>query len=146
MTLLSIDRSIPFDPVAFIGEGWSIMEEDEHSLLLTEIDPTKVGLEMMLKDGEEMVVGEEKLKRLIASGNIRLDAKVLQTLWENKYLIPENWKQSTTSSTLKELFFGVIVVTVAFCTCSGTMASGVGASVGSLVSGILITCLLFLMS
>lgn len=94
MNILAVDRSTPFNPVAFIGEGWSIVEEDERSLLLTEIDLTKIVFKTMLKDAESSVIGEEKLKRLIVSGSICLDAKVFQTLWENQYLIPENWKKT----------------------------------------------------
>ncbi len=107
--VISIDHTSAFDPVAFIGEGWSIVEEDERSLKLTEVDLTKVSFETMLKDGEKTVVGEEKLKRLIASGDIRLDAKVFQTLWENQHLIPEAWKQPTNGNTTYVFFDGTIL-------------------------------------
>ena len=104
-----IDRTSAFDPVAFIGEGWSIVEQDECSLALTEVDLTKVSFETMLKDGEKTVVGEEKLKRLIASGDIRLDAKVFQTLWENQHLIPASWKEPTNGNTTYVFFDGTIL-------------------------------------
>jgi hypothetical protein len=107
--IITIDRTSAFDPVAFLGVGWSIVEQDERSLKLTEVDLTKVSFKTMLKDGEETVVGEEKLKRLIASGGIRLDAKVLETLWENQHLIPESWKQSTNGNTTYIFFDGTIL-------------------------------------
>ncbi len=107
--VITIDRTSAFDPVAFIGEGWSIVEQDERSLALTEVDLTKVSFETMLKDGEKTVVGEEKLKRLIASGDIRLDAKVFQTLWENQHLIPEAWKQPTNGNTTYVFFDGTVL-------------------------------------
>ena len=94
---VKIDRSIPFNPVSFIGRGWSVVEQDNASLMLSEIDLDKVKLETMLKDGEGCVTGEDKLKRLKDEKFIRLDAKVLQTLWENKNLIPESWSQITDS-------------------------------------------------
>jgi hypothetical protein len=89
---LQIDRTKPFDPVEFIGKGWTIDEQDKRSLDLNEIDLNKVSLETILKEGESIVNGEEKLKRLKESGKIRLDAFVFKTLWDNKELIPEEWE------------------------------------------------------
>jgi hypothetical protein len=107
--IIAIDRTTPFNPTAFLGEDWSIAEEDERSLNLVELDLTKVQFETTLKKGETSVVGEEKLKRLIASGDIRLDAKVFQTLWENQHLIPESWKQPTNGSATLISFDGMIL-------------------------------------
>jgi hypothetical protein len=61
--VIPIGRTSAFDPVAFIGEGWSIAEEDERSLALTEVDLSKVNFETMLAEGENSVGGEEKPKR-----------------------------------------------------------------------------------
>lgn len=88
-----INRSIPFDPVEFIGFGWSIVEQDERSLALGEVDISAIRLETALKDGEEHVQGEDKIRRLTASGHIRLDAKIFQTFWRNRERIPESWKK-----------------------------------------------------
>ena len=90
--ILPIDRSQPFDPVKFLGQGWTIEEEDERSLVLTQLDLTEVRLEQMLKKGETSIKGEEKLRRLKEVGHIRLDAKIFQALWENQAFIPESWK------------------------------------------------------
>lgn len=93
--MLRIDRSKPFDPATFIGNGWTIHPdepEDERSLALTEIDLSKIHLVTMLKPSETSIVGEEKLKRLKRAKHIRLDAKILQALWENQDRIPEEWK------------------------------------------------------
>lgn len=109
MSMIQIDRTAPFDPVTFIDEGWSIVEEDERSLKLTEVNLGKVQFETMLKDSEMLIVGEKKLKRLIASGCIRLDAKLLQVLWENKHLIPEVWKHPTNGNTTYVFFDGTIL-------------------------------------
>jgi len=81
---LVVDRSKPFDPVKFIGSGWSIVEEDTRSLALTEIDFSKVRFESGLQDGERYITGEEKLKRLTAMPEIRLDTKIGQALYEEK--------------------------------------------------------------
>lgn len=107
--VIPIDRTSAFDPVAFIGEGWSIVEEDERSLKLGEVDLTKVNFETMLKERESSVVGEEKLKRLKDAGHIRLDAKVFQTLWENQHLIPASWKEPTNGNTTYVFFDGTIL-------------------------------------
>ena len=92
-TTLTIPRTTPFDPEAFIGKGWKVVEEDERSLALTEVDLTKVRLVTCLKKGESSIKGEEKLKRLKEAGHIRLDAAVFKALWDNKHLIPEDWKK-----------------------------------------------------
>lgn len=97
--ILRIDRSKSFDPVKFLGEGWSIVEEDERSLALTEIDPTKIQLETVLKEGEKRIQSEEKFKRLKKTGYIRLDARIFQTLWGDQSLIPEIWKVKTDGNT-----------------------------------------------
>ena len=78
--VISIDRTIPFD-TAFIGDGWTVEEEDERSLALNEIDLTEVAFETTLQKGEKSVKGEEKLKRLKEDGRIRLDAGIFKTLW-----------------------------------------------------------------
>ena len=90
---LIIDRTKPFDPGAFIGEGWSIEEQDDRSLAFTEIDLTKVRLEHMLQPIDQgRVKGEEKLKRLKAASHVRLDAAVLKAFLINPHLIPDRWK------------------------------------------------------
>ncbi len=94
--LLQIDRSKPFDPVTFFGDAWTIAEQDERALTLSEVNLLEVWFDTMFHSDETLSHREERLKRLIAPGKIRLDAKVLQTLWENKALIPEDWKNHGT--------------------------------------------------
>lgn len=94
--IISIDRTQPFDPAKFLGEGWTIAEQDERSLSLSQVDRAKVQLEYMLKSGEGYIRGEERLKRLKGENYIRLDAKVFQTLWEKQKLIPRSWKKQGT--------------------------------------------------
>lgn len=90
--LLQIDHSIPFDPVAFIGVGWSIIEQDQRSLALTEVDLNMVILKTALRSDERKIKDEEVLRRLKEAGHICLDVKVFQTLWNNQHLIPESWR------------------------------------------------------
>lgn len=82
--LFTIDRSKPFDPVKFIGPGWSIIEEDPRSLSLTDIDVAKVRFESGLQDGERDIDGEEKLRRLKERPEVRLDAKLGQAWYEEE--------------------------------------------------------------
>lgn len=109
--ILKINRTTPFDPTTFpgLGQGWKIVEEDERSLAMTEVNLVNVQLVTTLKDGETVVNGEEKLKRLKQAGHIRLDAKVFQTLWENQALIPERWKAKTNGNTTYIYFDGTVL-------------------------------------
>lgn len=107
--IISIDRTVPFSPAEFLDQGWTIDEQDERSLALTQVDFGKVRLEHMLKRGESLIKGEKKLKRLKKAGHIRLDAKVFQTLWENQALIPESWKEKTYGNTTFIFFDGTIL-------------------------------------
>jgi len=111
-SLLSIDRTKPFNPAFFIiGTGWSIDEEDQRSLSLTKVDLTKVRLETMLKSNENVITGgEEKLERLKEAGYIRLDAKILWTLWENQSLIPESWKEKINGNVCFIYFDGTVLL------------------------------------
>ena len=102
-------RKKRFNPVKFIGEGWSIIEQDENSLKITELDLSKVQLVTILKDGETSVGGEEKQKRLKNAKHIRLDAAILQVLFENQHLIPESWKEKTKGQTTYIFFDGTIL-------------------------------------
>jgi hypothetical protein len=98
-------------PKEFVGVGWSIIaaETDTYSTALTELDPTKVQFVTMLNDSETSIRGEEKLKRLKSSGYIRLDADVFLTLWENKHLIPESWKEKVKGKTRCIFFDGTVL-------------------------------------
>ncbi|MFA6301059.1 MAG: hypothetical protein WC609_01770 [Candidatus Paceibacterota bacterium] len=90
--IIPIDRTTSFNPAGFLGKGWTIVEEDERSLSLAEVDLNKVHLETVVKKEEGSITGAERFRRLREGGHIRLDAKVFQTLWENQSLIPEEWK------------------------------------------------------
>ena len=105
--VISIDRTKPFD-TAFIGDGWTIEEQDERSIALNEINLTEVAFETTLQKGENSVKGEEKLKRLKEDGRIRLDAGIFKTLWENQHLIPEKWKEQTNGNTTFIYFDGTV--------------------------------------
>lgn len=111
--IIPIDRTVPFSPAEFIGNGWSIWkgpaegtglegeeEQDKRSIALTTLDVTRLRLETTLKGEETSIIGEEKLKRLTAMTDaIRLDAGIFQTFWRNQHLIPERFKAKTNGNT-----------------------------------------------
>lgn len=82
--VLIVDRTKSFDPVKVIGLGWSVVESDSRNTGLTEVDFSKVRFESGLKEDETNIDGRTKLERLKAMSEIRLDAHVGQTLYEEK--------------------------------------------------------------
>lgn len=120
--VITVDRSTPFNPAEFIGTGWSFWrgpadgdglegepEQDSRSLALTEVDVSKILLEAQLKARETYTTGEERLKRLVAAGRIRLDLGVFKTLWDNKTLIPARFKEMTGGNTTYIFFDGQVL-------------------------------------
>ena len=119
-SVIPINRTTPFNPTKFLGEGWSIWkgpadgdglsgdeEQDERSLDLTELDISKVQLVTCLHGDEDYIKGEERLKRLKKAKFIRLDAQIFLTLWQNQHLIPESWKEKTNGNTTYIFFDGI---------------------------------------
>ena len=86
--IIQIDRSKLFDPVEFLGKGWSIEEQDERSLAITEINVDDIVLHTMMKYTETSITGEEKLKRLRDDKtHLQLDAGIFLHFLNNKKLI-----------------------------------------------------------
>jgi hypothetical protein len=106
--VLSVNRSRPFNPAELIGEGWTIEEQDERSLALTEVELSSLRFETCLKDGEQYITGEERLRRLKEAGQIRLDAKVFEALRQEQTVIIKSWtKRSEDISCLS--FDGTVI-------------------------------------
>lgn len=89
--IFPINRDQPFDSEKFLGRGWTINEQDERSLYITQLDLNEVRLEHMLRKDEDVIKGEEKLRRLKEAGHIRLDAGIFQAFRKNQVLIPRSW-------------------------------------------------------
>ena len=92
-----------FNPTEFIGSGRTIWkgpadgdglegeeELDKRSLVLTEADLSAALFESCLKNGESSIKGEEKLKRLRASGNVQFGGNVFLALWHDYQSNKEN--------------------------------------------------------
>jgi len=81
-----------FDPVSFIGKSWQGIAEDrdERSATLKEVDITKAKFVSCLRDGETLIRGEEKLRRLKENGDIRLGATLFMGLWKDYQSDKEN--------------------------------------------------------
>lgn len=110
-SILKIDRTKPFDIAEFVSgnQGMKIVEQDEQSLSLTEIDLNAVQLVSMLLPGESEVQGRVCMERLKDVGHVRLDAKIFQILWENQDLIPESWKEEVDGYSNQIYFDGTIL-------------------------------------
>ena len=108
--VITINRGC-FNPAKFICDGWSILEDetDTRSTALTKLDLTKVQQVTMLKSGENVVNGKERLKRLKKDGHICLDAEVFLTLRQSQLLIPESWKEKVNGNTRYIFFDGTIL-------------------------------------
>lgn len=99
------------DPVDFLGDGSFIVEEDERSSKLCEVDPTKVSLislKAVFAGHESPVTYEKMLQCLKILGHIRLDVKFWQTFRENQELIPEKYKELINGTAPVILFPGTI--------------------------------------
>lgn len=107
--IVTINRTTPFNPT-FIGEGSKMAEQDKRALKLAEIDLATVRFETTLGPGEEVITGEERLKRLKKAGYVRLDAKMFLTLWENQHLIPESWKEKINGNIRFIFFDGTVLL------------------------------------
>ncbi|MBC7836702.1 hypothetical protein H7X87_02910 [Acetobacteraceae bacterium] len=94
---LVIDRASLPTPAQFIDKDWSVWkgpkdgdglkgyaEEDPRSLALTEIDFSKATFEHRLEEDEQTITGEEKLARMKAMPNIRLDFGIGVALFQEK--------------------------------------------------------------
>jgi len=90
-----IIRAVPFDPAKFIDKGYTIWrgpsdgyglegeeEQDARSLVLKEVELSKLLFETCLQKGESLIKGKEKLKRLKSAGRIRLDARFGAALYK----------------------------------------------------------------
>ncbi len=108
---IQIDRSKPLNLKFIKTENDLVIEkEDRRSISLTEIDPMRIRLKTTFKEGETHVFGEENLKRLGELHYICLDAKILQTFFENQELIPESWKEKTNGIGTFIFFFGTVFI------------------------------------
>ncbi len=90
---LIISRSSFFNPEGFIGEGWSICEEDKTSLSFTEINSDKIQLVAPLCQGDEDYLdGKGVITRLNEENYIPLDAIIFLTLL-HQINLPEGWSE-----------------------------------------------------
>lgn len=78
-------KSAKFDPVDFIGEGWSI--ESDNGFNPDSLDG--IELRHFLKDDESYITGEQIVERI--GNNKPLNADAFLQLWKNQHLIPKSW-------------------------------------------------------
>lgn len=107
--IIKIDQLNSFDPVKFIGEGWSVVEQDTRLLSISEIEADVIQLSSFLKTNEISVNGEKRLKRLKNDGRIRLGAEFFFSLWNNQQCIPESWTKKINGNIKYIMFDGTIL-------------------------------------
>ena len=108
--IIPINRSQTFNPTPFIGEeGCIVIERDERSLTLTEVDLGEIELVHMLQSSENSIKGEDFLNRLKKYDGISLDAMFFCVLWKNQSLIPSSWKKKAKGITTYIIFPGTLI-------------------------------------
>jgi hypothetical protein len=114
--ILAINRAQLFDPVAFIGSGWTIWrgpangtglrgdeQQDAHSLELANVDFTTARFETCLAEGEQVITGEQRLSRLREKEVIRADANIGAALVNEPGQTTLKWLHQTHGVTWFEL-------------------------------------------
>ncbi|MBI2042139.1 MAG: hypothetical protein HYT21_00065 [Candidatus Nealsonbacteria bacterium] len=91
MSVVAIDRTVPFGQAKPLGSGLKIIEQDEKALTLTEVNLSQVILVNAIAGREQSIGGHEQIRRLMHSRLILLDAQIMQVLWEDQTLIPPSW-------------------------------------------------------
>lgn len=88
--VIAVNRKAPLNFKAFgiSAEGWSIYEQDDRSVKLGKIDLNKISFETRFTSGPI----QERLNRLATLDVTCLDVKILETILENRSLIPESWE------------------------------------------------------
>ncbi|OGD32128.1 hypothetical protein A3C91_03185 [Candidatus Azambacteria bacterium RIFCSPHIGHO2_02_FULL_52_12] len=99
-----------FNPAEFLGGGWSIWkgpadgdglsgeeDQDERSLMITELDLAELLFETCLKEKEEYIAGEEKLKRLKTKNSVLLGGRQFLAL-------RQDWQKNGSESALEWLY------------------------------------------
>lgn len=109
MRTVKIDRSVRFDPAAFMWPQWKIAKLGENwiSLRIAKLPLAKISLAS--HHGEGFTVSNQ-LERLQKDERVPLDAAILEVFWRKKDLIPEWWKTPRRDKPVMIFFMGTIVV------------------------------------
>lgn len=108
-TIITIDRDRLINPATDLDIGWTVSEQDNRSLALTQVDLTQVVLKTCLKKDESYITSKERLQRLKQMKNrIRLDAMVLRALWQSGPAMPEAWKERVNGKIQRIHFDGTV--------------------------------------
>ena len=105
--ILIIDRSNGrLDPAGFDPalSDWKTAEDfDSRLLSVTQVDMSKLIRVHMLKPGEPWIIGEDRLKSMLAVGHMGFDLRPMQLLWED-YLRCKASECGVTGSILEKHF------------------------------------------
>lgn len=108
--IMIIDRSIQDTLYLFKESGWFVREQNQKSIVLTEIEMDKVITKTVLNGREKEIAGTERLARLKKNGYTLLDIGIAETIHKNPDFFPEEWKRKTNKGThIKISFDGTIL-------------------------------------
>lgn len=97
-----------FDPVKFIGKGWTI-DEQLSKRSGSNLDAGKIVRKDYLKNGESSINGEERCRRIKANpAEIQLDGEDFLALYEEKGQLTLRWLYETQGITWLS-FWGIIL-------------------------------------
>lgn len=108
--VIEIDRSdsAKFSPMAFVGDDFALPNEQPEAIALKQVVLPLIDISEMRDD----TYG--KAYSTFSSGKkIGMDAKMLETLWKHKELIPESWKTSVDGQPIKIFFMGSTLMNAA---------------------------------
>ncbi len=117
--IIQIDRTKPFDPKYYQNKDeqkqeFVIVEEDDRSLALTEVDIGMIRFENYSQYGYWDKNGEDRINTIKTMSCIRLDAQVFRTLGdalrEDAYLIHERYRQDKYGRVCRIYFDGTILL------------------------------------
>lgn len=91
-SIITVGQSPLLAPFFLVRPNLEIVDQDERSLRLTEVDLRKIKLRTMLRGKEEDISCQKRLSRFKESNKIPLDARLLQAFWKNPSLIPKAWE------------------------------------------------------
>lgn len=109
--ILTIDRSVPFDPSRFLKtEGWSVIWEDERSLALDKIDLDRLCFDSLIKEKEFSISSGTKFSRLKeVKDKTPLDATIMLNFIKQPEFILPYFKRVINRRTLRISFDGTFI-------------------------------------
>lgn len=105
--VITLDPERRFDPKTFLGAGWEFCAfRDIRTVPLREIYLRDVRLRSVFFSGEQTVLGDEVLRRLVQLRDVLLGADLFQHFLDHPEAFPESWKRQRGGKPTTIAFFG----------------------------------------